>query len=371
MKIIIHIGMPKTGSTAIQKTLARNRDLLRENGILYPANPTPFTNQAKHLIFLPLLCRGDVDQWKNFPGGAQKIRETYGHEFDFYDYWINDLIKQIVIAQPHTLVLSEEGLFAAFGRINSKIHNNLEKFLSDIGSSLSEVEIVGYIRSPADYYLSMCQERIKRYASIKGFSFANYIEKLKTINKIYNSQHQIFAFDKKFFPLGDVVRHFTKTILRYELASNEMPNETISAAAMFILEDYWTLTLSKDSVKASHQEMKSLLTVIRLAEERIKLPKPTLKSSVRAMLMHSMVDDMEWLKDFYEIDFTGSVANTKVNAIESKANFKPKSVADIIEYEESNSYTLLLEILRQKNSLPVKRKGARSIDDKAKYKEIV
>lgn len=34
-KLIIHIGGPKTGTTAIQTALAENRDVLRKNGILY------------------------------------------------------------------------------------------------------------------------------------------------------------------------------------------------------------------------------------------------------------------------------------------------------------------------------------------------
>lgn len=33
MKIILHIGMPKAGSSAIQRTLRRNNDLLREHGV--------------------------------------------------------------------------------------------------------------------------------------------------------------------------------------------------------------------------------------------------------------------------------------------------------------------------------------------------
>ena len=35
-RLILHIGMPKAGSTAIQKTLSKNRAKLRSAGILYP-----------------------------------------------------------------------------------------------------------------------------------------------------------------------------------------------------------------------------------------------------------------------------------------------------------------------------------------------
>ncbi|MEH2367578.1 hypothetical protein [Nostoc sp.] len=34
--IYLHIGMPKTGTTCLQKALFKNRDKLLENGYLYP-----------------------------------------------------------------------------------------------------------------------------------------------------------------------------------------------------------------------------------------------------------------------------------------------------------------------------------------------
>jgi hypothetical protein len=362
MKIVIHIGMPKTGSTAIQRSLASNRDLLQKNGILYPINPKPFSNQAKHLILLPMLCRGNTDQWKNLPGGDKKIREMYGEEFDFFDFWISDLKSQISSAQPHTLVLSEEGLFAALGKRKSNIHKNLEDFCLELANNITEVKIIGYLRNPADYYLSMCQEKIKRYSNIKGFGFANYVGKLKNIRQLYKSQHQMFAFEKKYFPQEDVVRHFTKNIISYELASPDMPNETLSAAAMRILEDYWTLTLSKEAGKATHQEMKSLLSIIRMAEKKLPLPKPILKEEVRSMLMNSMAADLTWLSEHYDINYlTPSSINNNCSYTATNS-FKPKKVTDIINIEDDNPYLLLLEVLRQQNNSMIKNKSMQTIE---------
>ncbi len=36
--IYLHIGMPKTSSTYLQKILFDNREILLENGILYPVS---------------------------------------------------------------------------------------------------------------------------------------------------------------------------------------------------------------------------------------------------------------------------------------------------------------------------------------------
>ena len=42
MRIILHIGVYKTGTTAVQSFLARNRSALAEQGVLYPESFTRF-----------------------------------------------------------------------------------------------------------------------------------------------------------------------------------------------------------------------------------------------------------------------------------------------------------------------------------------
>ncbi|HEX8779738.1 MAG TPA: hypothetical protein VF728_01030, partial [Nocardioides sp.] len=37
-RVLVHVGTPKTGTSYLQDVLFRNRDLLREHGILYPAD---------------------------------------------------------------------------------------------------------------------------------------------------------------------------------------------------------------------------------------------------------------------------------------------------------------------------------------------
>ena len=35
-RVVLHVGLPKTGTTYLQEVLARHRDALREAGVLYP-----------------------------------------------------------------------------------------------------------------------------------------------------------------------------------------------------------------------------------------------------------------------------------------------------------------------------------------------
>jgi hypothetical protein len=43
-RVLLHVGTPKTGTSYLQDVLFRNRELLREHGILYP--PTGSTRTS-------------------------------------------------------------------------------------------------------------------------------------------------------------------------------------------------------------------------------------------------------------------------------------------------------------------------------------
>ncbi|WP_148294386.1 hypothetical protein [Azospirillum sp. B506] len=88
MRIILHAGTPKTGTTALQSALFRHRDLLLERGVLYPLAGIDPPPEPKHQWMIGALMH-DPD---NFTAGV----ETALGE-----------------ARPdtHTMILSTEGLF--------------------------------------------------------------------------------------------------------------------------------------------------------------------------------------------------------------------------------------------------------------------
>lgn len=48
MRLILHIGMQKTGTTSIQKALFQNRELLARHGVVYPEVPESDWNKVSH-----------------------------------------------------------------------------------------------------------------------------------------------------------------------------------------------------------------------------------------------------------------------------------------------------------------------------------
>jgi hypothetical protein len=358
MKIIIHMGMPKTGSTAIQRAFANSREKLNAAGVLYPTNIEPFEPQVKHLLCKTLLCQGDADQWRGFPDAELKIENKYGKDVSFYDIWLADLKRQIDSSKPHTLLISEESFFAAFSKRNTAIHGNLNKLMTELAVKPNDLELVGYLRSPPDFYLSSCQQGLKGKSTLKDISRANYFPALKKIRKKYNAQHTIFPFDRKIFPGGDVVKHFSQHVAGIEIESQGMPNETISGPAMSILQDYRSIFHPESGTRGNPRQVKGVIDALRDAGLRLGLERPALKEEVKNLVWETLEQNLVWLKKNYGITFDQPNLALPIEKKINSQSFKPVKVTDILDIDESKKYRLLLEVLFMQSTIGKKKSKA-------------
>jgi hypothetical protein len=92
IKVKIHIGPWKTGSTTLQKFCASNRELLSKSGILYPIGNCDY--QAHHEI--PHLLNGTVSRLQSkhpkFNLSMDQILESYKVEMshrDLTELWLS------------------------------------------------------------------------------------------------------------------------------------------------------------------------------------------------------------------------------------------------------------------------------------------
>jgi hypothetical protein len=97
MRVILHIGQSKTGTTSLQSFLSANRESLAKSGILYPdvyRGGIPL-NVLEHNSFAEALCG-----FRRFPG------------FSAEEYWCQ-FQEQIQQSECHTLLLSGESFWGA------------------------------------------------------------------------------------------------------------------------------------------------------------------------------------------------------------------------------------------------------------------
>jgi hypothetical protein len=131
-KVIVHGGLPKTGTSSIQYCLANNQSALRKSGILYPIS------------------------------GRPKVRPRFGHHLLVWSFtgrrraskhrgWLR-LLKEIEESSAETVVLSAEG----FSRLKSPD-------VREVGHHLREfdVQIVFYLRDQIEFLKSLFKQRIK------------------------------------------------------------------------------------------------------------------------------------------------------------------------------------------------------------------
>lgn len=121
--LFIHIGAPKTGTTAIQDFLFKNREQLRSQGVLYPA--AGLLKNAHHIIGAAV-----------FPGRSHRLVGVSREEA--LRTSIGNLRSEIERSNPHTVILSSEYLW---GRLSQKDVRSLLEPFSDC-----TIRVIAYLR---------------------------------------------------------------------------------------------------------------------------------------------------------------------------------------------------------------------------------
>lgn len=186
MKIILHIGADKCGSTAIQKTLYHNAEKLRERKIAYLAGEFILAHDGT-------ICRMEGSQ-RVIDGG--KLRER---------------LEIASSRNSEVLIFSFEG----FHTVSQQSLREVREILGE-----HEVQIVYYIREQADYVNSALLQRAKtKYEAENalrvhrgewdGFLGHNYAGILWTWRQAFpGSEISVRVFDREELVGGDVVMDF-------------------------------------------------------------------------------------------------------------------------------------------------------------------
>lgn len=143
MRLFLHIGTEKTGSSFLQTIAARNRGILLEAGIYYP---------------LPKKRRRDLLQGRVSPGNGFKLKRLLGGSTPGeLKEWLSDLKRLSIQSGATALFLSNEQLLNELAS-EEKLVKLLES-CSDAG--ICSIEIMLVLRDPVDQCLSLHRHRAK------------------------------------------------------------------------------------------------------------------------------------------------------------------------------------------------------------------
>lgn len=172
MKLIMHVGTEKTGTTTIQNFLRANRNLLSNNSIFVPP-PTLFGDNRAYSI--PFQKRVNKDSLflfhsKNREDLAQKKVAMVSHLQNIFQ-GAKEKYGCCIISSEH---------FSSQLTDKSEIKNAID-FYSQF---YSEIEVIIYIRNQYFFAVSSYSESIKW----RGFaSFQDYIGRIDQNNPFWNS----------------------------------------------------------------------------------------------------------------------------------------------------------------------------------------
>lgn len=141
MRLNLHIGYNKTGTTAIQSFLNGNRERLLANGILYPA--TGVYDNA-HYSFSQF-----------FMGQPSSDEVRAGDQF------IENLADEIAKSGADEVIISSEYLMQA----NKQIIKKIRMTVDDHFSGVDEIRVVVYLRRHDEWFESVFNQAIKSGAN--------------------------------------------------------------------------------------------------------------------------------------------------------------------------------------------------------------
>ena len=292
-KIIIHIGMPKTGSTTIQEYLKENKEQLYEKGYFIPSfygsgvnswpltfnfmNENKFQKKCKRLDHLNLSIKLTQDNLKVF------------YEKQFSDYKDNHSGK--------ILLTSSEDYFGEL-----KSFNEVSKFKYFLSKFFNQVEIILYIRNPLSKAISCLSEDVKkgkiRNQIFKGENMSIYSYKRLILNWLEcfpKANFKLALFQTEDLICNDLISDFLVKIglfSSYSPFKKKVKNKSLNFKSILILSEINKKISAEGRNLIAKKNLIDLLDTIYLKE-----PKYHVSSEVCRDYENFFLEEDEWLRE--------------------------------------------------------------------------
>lgn len=177
--LYLHIGTPKTGTSAIQDFLTNNEELLEKNGYCYKLMPYKYTRDASIKRNGHFLVGKIYD--KNGKVDRQARKERIKEGMELVTQWFETL---------DSVILSDEGIWNAMAKREHKgILAYVKSYCVEHGFDL---KIIVYVRSQDDYVLSWWRQRIRSGSKLREWDyFVNHLPKKKLVTDYYAHLNKI------------------------------------------------------------------------------------------------------------------------------------------------------------------------------------
>jgi hypothetical protein len=237
-KLVIHVGMHKTGSTTLQTTLFENAIRLRKEKVFFPEDTACNHGRVMGAIFMDYLIERPLQKAKilhSFKGNREvKTRK-------FKSYW------EIKFDEFHksdcdTFIISSETFF----RLSRP---GIEEFKSFLSRTFDSIEVIAYIRNPQEFIDSMFSQMIKMGVNtidelyqFQYFYLKDILAALKNYIDVFGKRNvHIRAFSRERLYNNDIIDDFLYTVfgrIDFSIKRVRDKNVSLSLSANKIVSQY-------------------------------------------------------------------------------------------------------------------------------------
>lgn len=297
MKFIVHIGMPKSGSTALQHGLSAMRDTLARQGMLYPTSPV--ISDTSNFLLAGVMPFDELS--RHLKHSLAKCKQAYQ---TVYHSWTRQIRASAEAIGAHTVILSGESLY---GICRAETAARLQTELRALGASA--IEIVVYVRQPSDWYLSAAQQDLRASHLVRQAGPVHYRKVIETYAGHVSPDVRVFEYNRARFSGGDILGHFLQNTLGIAAEpiageAERQLNGTISAEGMSILRDYRLINHQDDNSSFTRDTALFRRAIAEADQSVGGDQRPVLLPALKDRIDHGSPDIL-WLRDRFGITFPG------------------------------------------------------------------
>jgi hypothetical protein len=290
VKVYIHIGTPKTGTSSIQKFLFDNRKILLEKGYLYSAYGRAGSKLQASISVAALFSHHNL-VWEL----------TKATVYDPKAGGWKEILGEIKHLKAKNVVISSEFFYGIV---------DYDKLISLKDLLGCETKIIVYLRRQDQYFQSLYSQAIKMgrpHESITQYILANkfkcdYYKLLEPWRKTFGQENIIVrVFDKKQLK-GGVIQDFLETINvnmdKVEIEKFQSENITTNLKVIKVLEFLNKIAINKISI--SQNKWKKLALAIANPHNKISEIIAKLPNFLISDQLLTLQERIDLLKEFEE-----------------------------------------------------------------------
>lgn len=294
-RVVLHAGLPKTGTTTIQNVCYQHRSMLIEEGVLYPRLMPNLTTPLCTMF----LQDPSVHISNRIEGNSADVLRSRAEGF-------REALEQEIHSAPwHTLVLSAEGV--------SNLHReSLQGLHTWMGQFADDWTVLFCVRDPLSYTRSVIQQLMKggdRLEDLyRNLPLPNMRGKIGNAIAVFGRDRvKVFGMREATSGPGGLVGHFADLIglgeasRRRLVTESRVANESMSFEAVLVLDSlnrkFPMFPADGSPRKRSGRELAS---VLRIRGSRYELPE-----DVRRRVADGTADDVAWVASEFGVDLAG------------------------------------------------------------------